>query len=282
MVFPTDNCDAFEVLLSFCILVDTVHCYFILYHLWIFHPCTHIDQSVVVHWTESTLNTDVAWERHKLFDEVKADRRHRMYTVALLFLYTLTNIFCNASASCPCHIPCTGKQEVCTCYGPCGDDGYGCKTNGEDHEFHDQIQCRESEWQVKCIRRSQCSAINTVDDTNPFAAYKQAANRMMIDSFDDDMDDSHSSALSSMTWFGGNWFDFWGKNEDQFFNQELLANNDNAESMQSIKANNQMMDDDDDISIDNKDFNLISSASSKRTLQNSQSTNKQFSDYMLS
>merc|ERR1712228_572625 len=98
---------------------------------------------------------------------------------------------------------------------------------------------------------------------------KQAANNMLnMDSFDDD-DEIVSSALSSMKWFGGNWFDFWGKNEDQFFNQDLI-NNDNAEN---IKANNQIIDDDDDddISIDNRDIDPMSSASSsQRTLQSKQ------------
>ena len=194
-----------------------------------------------------------------------------------LLLYAITNIVCVASASCPCHIPCTGKPEVCTCFGPCGDDGYGCKGNGDDYEFLSQIECGEGKWQVECIRTASISSKNILDDTNPFAAYEQAAQDNLLEAFQDEEDaddatddDQNIINSQSMQWFGGNWFDFFGKNSDQFF-----AENIDNEDTKYMKENN-----DDQISIDNKDdFDFDSSMmpqSSQRTLKtSSQSSKKQ-------
>lgn len=169
-------------------------------------------------------------------------------TFITLLFYAITYIVCTTSATCPCHIPCSGKVEICTCYGECGDDGYGCTKNGDDYQFLSQTKCEESKWIVQCVRQSKCSKKYTLDDTNPFAAYEQTTNNMIKDSFDSNQnDDIQSSAISSaasLTWFGGNWFDFWGKNSDQFFGEESMEND-------------------------------ITSSSSQRTLQNVKSIQKQ-------
>ena len=200
--------------------------------------------------------------------------------VALLF-YAITNIVCVVSARCPCHIPCTGKPETCTCWGECGDDGYGCKGNGDDYEFLDELQCQEGKWAVQCIRTAKCSITTTLDDTNPYAAYEQAAQDNILENdFDsDNIIDQENSASSaqSMRWFGGNWFDFFGKNSDQFFNEESMMNNDDEKYM---KMKNSQDFQDNDISIDNQDFDSsITPQSSQRTLQNAQ---KQLSNYLYS
>eukprot|EP01084_Bolivina_argentea_P275198 469250_1 len=182
--------------------------------------------------------------------------------ISLLFYITI--IVCKSSASCPCHIPCTGEKETCTCYGPCGDDGYGCKSNGEDYNFLNQVSCRENEWIVSCIREASCPAGETLDDTNPYAAYELEAqkNNILEDSFDDINDDNSAS----FSWFGGNWFDFWGQNDGQFFNKDNM----DMENMKNIKSNKY---DDNDITIDNKDYEPVQKQpqSAQRTLQTSQS-----------
>ena len=180
----------------------------------------------------------------------------------IILLYAVTNIVCTA-ASCPCHIPCTGKPEVCTCFGPRGDDGYACTQNGDDYQFLSQSKCSETEWIVQCIRKSACSARSLLDDSNPFAAYELRGNNVLqsFDAYDDDGAENNDiiSAAHSSKWFGGNWFDFWGQNEDQFFlhddDLETAANTD-------TKSKNS---DFDDLSIDSHDDDAFTIESSKKS-----------------
>jgi len=137
--------------------------------------------------------------------------------VRALLLSAVTTI-ASTTASCPCYTPCSGKSEVCHCFGPCGDDGYACKSNGDDYEFLSQSKCSETEWIVQCARKSSCSARTLLDDSNPLAAYiGLQGNALAADSFGDGGGDGAVSAAHSTKWFGGNWFDFWGQNEAEFF-----------------------------------------------------------------
>jgi len=200
-------------------------------------------------------------------------------TFISLLLYTIIHIVCVATASCPCHIPCTGKPEICTCFGPCGDDGYGCKSNGDDYDFLSQQQCKESEWVVQCIRTATCSKHNTLDDTNPFAAYENAAigdNMLNQDdayfTYDDDQQEEQLNAQASLAWFGGNWFDFWGKNSDQFFADDKMQRQ-QAKTKQNTNDNFGF--DDDEITIDNQGDELFAPQASQRSLQHTVSSQRQ-------
>ena len=207
--------------------------------------------------------------------------------ISLLF-YAITNIVCKASAGCPCHTACNGERQVCTCYGPCGDDGYACESNNlygrNEYEFLSQIQCLEDQWQVQCIRTAKCSSKAIMDGKNPYAAYEQAAQDNILVGFEDDADidevaediiddQENSASAQSMKWFGGNWFDFFGKNSDQFFAAE---NNDNEDNNYMKSKYNQDFQDDDQISIDKQD-NFDESKSpqaSQRTLKTASKLSK--------
>eukprot|EP01084_Bolivina_argentea_P311723 539605_1 len=175
----------------------------------------------------------------------------------ILTFYLITNIICNAS--CPCHIPCSSHTEICTCYGPCGEDGYGCESNGDDYRFYDEIQCREGEWQIECIRQGSCD-IATLDDTSTYSEYERLSSKLAT--YGDDSSIQQSSAKSAMSWFGGNWFDMFGQNEDDFFANDI-------EEGEILKNNK---DEEEDITIDNKNYDSFSEpqyseSSPQRSLQ---------------
>ena len=207
--------------------------------------------------------------------------------IHIALLYVVTIIVCTA-ASCPCHIPCTGKPEVCTCFGTPGDDGYACKSHGDDYEFLSQSKSSETEWIVQCARKSVCSKRSLLDDSNPFAAYELRDNNV-LQAFDDDNNGKNgrksTSSAHSSKWFGGNWFDFWGKNEDQFFIHEdeavrglKAAANEIANAMvldedelDGDSETTKMKSDFDDISIDNHDTDAFTISDSKDSKSTSRS-----------